>query len=125
MDAEALEIAVKVHDHWRIRQYPQLNVTQADCSDLFPPDDPQLILVNTSCEHFVNLEWWKKIPGSCLFALQSTDMVHEQHVACPTSLEDWRQSLGVIDDLGYSGVRRTVYDKFSFNRYMLIGRKRS
>ena len=125
LDAEALKISEKVHNHWIVQGWPKLTFQQQDCNQLTPPSDPNLIIINTSCEHFDSLDWWLRIPNECLFAIQSTDLRHEQHIACVEDLRDWKFSLGKIENILYANQKYTVYLAESFNRHMIIGRKKN
>lgn len=81
------------------------------------------VLINTSVEHIEGKEWFENIPYGTLVALQSNNMEHlDEHVNTITSVEDLLADYP-MQEVYYSGTLPFSYPTFSFNRFMIIGRK--
>lgn len=81
------------------------------------------VLINTSVEHIDGKEWFDNIPDGTLVVLQSNDMEHlDEHINTITSVEDLLAGYPLREVL-YSGTLPFQYPSFSFNRFMIIGRK--
>lgn len=125
IDPEAIKVARKVLDSWRING-TIVEFHERDCLSLNPsgaavdfggsPD----VIINTSCEHFESDEWLKPIPPGTLVVLQSTDMVHPTHIRCPQSIEDFKGQISMSKTI-FSGTLSFSYPNFEFKRFMLIG----
>lgn len=122
LDQSALDIAFKLHNYWRIEKSPKFSYNNIDCQTHVPRLSQESIVINTSCEHFANLNWWNNLPVGTNFALQGTDMVHVEHVSPITSLEGWMLQLKP-NKVFFLGSQMTEYFEFSFTRHMLIGIK--
>jgi hypothetical protein len=83
----------------------------------------QMLIVNTSLEHFDSNEWWSKIPNGTNVILQGTNMQHHEHIHLYHS-EKQIESEFKLKNVFFSGRLNFDYasDK-SFSRYMVIGEK--
>ncbi len=124
LDLEALRISKKLHDFWLHEDDVQLNFNISDCQLIKLPLNKNSILINTSCEHFSDLDWWHNLAEGTYFIIQTTDMEHEQHISPVFSLEEWMIQLAP-NRLIYEGCQKMNYIgiDFSFTRFMLIGIK--
>jgi hypothetical protein len=77
------------------------------------------LVVNTSCEHIVDLRGWLDLlPGGTNVLLQSNDYFAEpQHVGCAANLTEFAASAGLREVI-YSG----SLPQKKYTRFMLIGR---
>ena len=123
IDPIAQKTAEKVLDYWIYRRLLPISIRMEDCNYARWDSLGEQILINTSCEHIAGKVWFDSIPAGVLYCLQSTDMPHPTHINRPSSLEDWKHSLGIADAVFYEGTKFTDYGTFAFNRWMLIGQK--
>jgi hypothetical protein len=102
-----------VWQEWKFKAYT------ADCNTLNSDAD---VVINTSTEHFDNLNWWHNIKQGTTVVLQSNNMPHDDHFNCSVSLEQFCDLYPVTQEL-YRGSLSFVYPDWKFDRYMLIGVK--
>lgn len=122
LDSAALEISKKLHNYWLVENKLSFSFNVQNCQYLVPRLSGNSVIINSSCEHFADLTWWHNLPTGTFFALQGTDMPHVEHISPISSLDSWLKSLAP-NKVFYSGVQRTEYPNFSFNRYMVLGYK--
>lgn len=121
IDEEALNVSRHLLNNWKdSKNILFLNRTCEERYEDLP--EPELV-INTSCEHFADLKWWSTLPLHTHFAIQSTDMFHQEHLARVNSVEELKKSLGEGQKILYSGTKRFQFGDFSFQRFMLIGTK--
>ena len=84
----------------------------------FTPD----IIINTAVEHFHSGKWYENIPEGKIIAIQSCDLKHEEHVALCRSEEELKKKFP-LKKIFFSGKLLFSYEKTSFSRYMIIGKK--
>jgi len=123
IDPAAQKVAEKVLDYWIYRRLVSISMHTEDCNLASWDPSPDQILINTSCEHIAEIDWFKKIPSGTIYCLQTTDMPHVTHINKAASLQSWKDSLGLHQGLLFEGTKFTDYGTFSFNRWMLIGKK--
>jgi hypothetical protein len=126
IDESATKVANLINNHCEIRTRRFFAVT-ADCNQLdyakTETCEPPQVVINTACEHFHSRRWWDQIPADTLIVLQSTDMRHPgEDVDSTTSLNEFTKKFP-LKTTAFCGQRQFVYPTWSFNRYMLIGRK--
>lgn len=125
IDEQAVETANLVNKNWEIQAWKfrafRADVNRLDYQSSQYGEPPQIV-INTSCEHFDRLEWWKQIPSNCLIVLQSTDMSHRDHVGGVTSLTELSKR-HPMTRLLYQGTKEFIYPNRSFRRFMMIGFK--
>lgn len=80
----------------------------------------QPLVINTSCEHFEDLEnWYCSLPKGCLVALQANSTTHfEGHIHEWSSLSDFSKTIDLSLTLFEGQLELPQY-----KRYMLIGAK--
>jgi hypothetical protein len=76
------------------------------------------IVINTSCEHIDNNEWFQKVPTDTVMVLHSNNLEGYDHVNCCTDIADMIGKYPM--DLIYAG----SLDLVQYKRFMLIGRKK-
>lgn len=122
-DENAVQSSLKVNDSWRYSGHFSA-FTQDVNVDLKSPDDSKPdIVINTSCEHFSAQSWWSLVSPGTLVALQSTDMVHAEHVNATKSADDLQTKFGPWSEIFFRGEMFFDYNGFSFTRHMVIGTK--
>lgn len=102
-----------VWQDWRFKAHTQ------DCNTLYTDAD---LIINTSTEHFDNLDWWNNIQSGTAVALQSNNMQHDDHVYTVDSLDSFCDNFPLTTEI-YRGKLPFVYPDWSFDRYMVIGIK--
>lgn len=126
IDKKANEIAYKVLDHWRC-QGVSIEIYDQDCqkldgaNSLYQSSRPDLI-INTSCEHMKDYDWWRNIPSGQLVALQSTDMKHPTHINNVMCIQDFKDKTK-MSKIMVESVKEFAYPTLQFKRFMLIGEK--
>ena len=92
--------------------------------NFFVPIDLQnQLFINTSCEHVRENDWLEKIPAGTFLLLQSTDMIHEEHINCPSDIEDFKNKYTAhIEILEFNQIDFSYPGK-AFSRFMLFGRR--
>jgi len=126
IDGEALRIAKKLLALWDFNRKLNIHYIQEDCGETHFAETcrPDLI-INTSCEHFKNYDWFKNLPSGIDFAIQSTDMVHPTHINGVRSLEEFKTQLPGDFKISLEDVLEIRYPHFQFSRYFLMGQKTS
>ncbi len=78
------------------------------------------MIINTACEHLARfVEWYGRIPGGMLLALQSNDFFGDpDHVSCVADLEAFKGQAPMADVLFEGELKLKKY-----TRFMLIGRR--
>lgn len=124
-DPEAQRIATKVLRNWT--KNPELKVefilgdcSSPDCESYKSASRPDIV-VNTSCEHFHDCEWFKAVPSGVRFLVQSTDMPHIEHVLSPRSVDELAGFLGTYQSEFTRGTIEFKYPNSSFRRFMISG----
>lgn len=122
LDQDALRNSASILEHWSIHGL-EVNFINADMNVWQPNSDAAQLFINTACEHLLETEWLSRLPRDSFVLLQSTDMVHEEHINCPKDLNDfiniYSPFIKILDcqklDFSYPGK--------SFSRFMLFGQK--
>ncbi len=124
IDGEALRIAKKLLAVWDFNRKLDIHYLQEDCTQTrFAQTQGPDLVINTSCEHFPNYDWFKNIPAGIEFAIQSTDMSHPTHINGVKSLDEFKQKLIGNKNFFHEDVLEIRYPHFQFSRYFLMGRK--
>lgn len=120
IDPSCETIADSLNENWVCQEWAFKAFTQ-DCNKLDFDNEFDLV-INTSTEHFDNLNWFNNIPKGIGIALQGADMPHDDHVYKFNSLDNFKETFKLTDIL-YSGEMEFDYPDWSFKRFMLIGFK--
>jgi hypothetical protein len=121
LDPTCEAVADMINENWVYQKW-KFKANTADCCSLKPKlNDPDLI-INTSTEHFDNIEWWENIPKGAYVALQGNNMAHDDHVIHSASLADFCQTYP-LDKILYKGELEFTYPDWNFTRFMQIGIK--
>ena len=121
LDHNCESVADMINENWVIDSW-QFKAFTEDCNNLSYESDPPDLIINTSTEHFDNMDWFEKIPKGTMVALQGNNMPHDDHVIHSLNLKQFvdRYSLSKIL---YRGSKQFVYPTWQFTRYMVIGQK--
>lgn len=125
IDPTCETVADNLLNYWVWQQWKFKAFTK-DCNKLdFKSNEygpsPTLV-INTSCEHFNDMEWFNRIPNGTKIALQTNDMIHDDHVSNVASLDDVKNQYP-LSKIKFEGIKTFNYPDWSFNRFMLIGYK--
>lgn len=122
LDRDAISVAKQVLRAWDYNPSRPIHFHVQDCSQPGILTDLTVdLVINTSCEHFENYDWFKNLPKGQRFALQSTDMPHPTHINSPRDMDDFKARLGSMTRLDLEDVLTVSYPNFSFRRFMVIG----
>ena len=114
-NANKINNAWEIKD-WKFRAYP------FDANDVNYAQEKINCVVNTSTEHFDNNNWFENIDKGTLVLLQGNDLVIDDHVSRPDSLEQF-VNLYPVTTLEFSGTMNFQFKNMSYNRHMIIGIK--
>jgi hypothetical protein len=120
IDPSCESIADMINENWVYQDW-QFKSHTVDCSILTPTLGNPDLIINTSTEHFDTMDWWNNIPKGTYVALQGNNMPHDEHVIHSTSLDNFCE-LYPLDTVLYKGELEFNYPKWSFTRFMLIGK---
>lgn len=121
IDSDCEKIADLINENWVINNW-QFKAITKDCSSIdFDKEVPDLI-INTSTEHFDNLDWWYNIPKGVTVALQGNNMLHDDHVIHFKNLESFLETFP-LSTMHYKGQLDFHYPTWNFTRFMVIGEK--
>ena len=113
MDANLINNTWEIKD-WQFRSFPR-------DANLNTYNDNINLVVNTSTEHFTSREWYNRIPEGTLCLFQGNDLVIDDHVQRPESLEHFK-SLWPLKEL-FSGSLHFDFKDAPYTRHMTIGYK--
>jgi hypothetical protein len=107
-----------VWQNWKFKAFT------ADCNELDYTNNcygtvPSLV-INTSCEHFDSLKWYENIPYGTKVALQSNNMMHDDH-CCNFESIDQMQEYYKFSKVLFTGTKDFEYPDWSFQRFMILG----
>jgi len=105
-----------------LRKENEFELVKCVTQDMFRYSYAEDIVINTSCEHILNLDdWLALIPSGTTVALQSNNLfAHPLHVSCVKSLGEFKsQTSSNFSEILFEG----ELDLGVYIRYMIIGRK--
>jgi len=111
-------IADMLNENWVIQNW-MFKAHTLDCSTL---DSDADLIINTSSEHFKDLEWFERIKTGKRVIIQGNNMKHDDHFVHSESLEHF-QTLYPLRSINYIGQLDFTYPDWSFSRFMIIGKK--
>jgi hypothetical protein len=114
-NANKINNAWEIKD-WKFRAYP------FDANNVNYAQEKINCVINTSTEHFDNNNWFENIDKGTLVLLQGNDLVIDDHVSRPDSLEQF-VNLYPVTTLEFSGTMNFQFKNMSYNRHMIIGIK--
>lgn len=126
LDPIALEISKRMVTSWTFAKKTFFDFYLKDCETITTDEIQSLapgLIINTSCEHFQNYNWFHRFPRGQHFLFQSTNMINSTHVSREESLQKFKEHLNPIDQIFYEGTMTFSYAETSFDRYMILGRK--
>lgn len=123
LDKSAVDASKKILNHWVFQKKPQIDFVVRDCNeDLSDLPRPTLV-INTSTEHMLSQRWWSNLPKGVFYAFQGTDYEHPEHVLRAQDLNEFSDRFRETTLKIYLGKKFFDYFSFSYNRFMIIGRK--
>jgi len=125
VDATCEEVADRLLENWKFKDWKFKAIT-TDCNRLDTSssqygDSPSLI-INTSSEHFVSRDWFENIPYGTAVAIQSNNMIHDDHFSTVSSLDELK-NMYQLSEIKMAGEKEFIYSDWKFDRYMIIGIK--
>lgn len=120
-DPEATKGALILNENWIYRE--EFKAVTQDVNTLdylgwgLPPD----IVINTSTEHMEGRDWFDNIPQGTWVVLQSTNMPDDDHHHGVGSLEELKAKFPL--DQVFADTLHVDYETWSFDRFMVMGRK--
>jgi len=123
IDTEALMVSQKLLDHWNFTEQVKVFFHHHDVTKKMTELDTPNLLINTSVEHFYNYQWWDTVPRGTYYALQSTNMIHDEHINPINSLKDFSEKMNFATPPDFEGSKDFSYPGFEFTRFMLVGKK--
>lgn len=127
VDSQAIQISKKILNTWHFEGLP-ISFHHGDANDLSFQQilrPQECLVVNTACEHFTSDRWLRALPATTNLCLQSTNMIHEEHVHVPISLEGFVHQVKPWVEVQSQDSHRFEYRNLSFDRYMVFGRKKA
>ena len=119
MDPTCEAIADMINENWVIKEW-QFKAHTADCTK--PLDGEPDLIINTSSEHFENMDWFNNIPAGTRVAIQGNNMPHDDHIVHTDTLEEFMKQYP-LTQIFYGGSLNFRYPEWSFTRFMIIGVK--
>jgi hypothetical protein len=80
------------------------------------------LIINTSTEHFENMDWFENIKPGTRLILQGNNMPHDDHHVHSKDLQSF-VDLYKLTSVVYKGSLDFNYPEWSFTRFMVIGIK--
>ena len=120
-------IADMINENWVIKEW-QFKAFTLDCSQGVrgAPD----LIINTSTEHFENMDWFDRISKGTRVVLQGNNMLHDDHFIHSESLDSFKKTYP-LTNIEYEGTKNFDYSvpgnddyvDWAFTRYMIMGVK--
>ena len=119
IDPSCEAVADMINENWVWQDWKFKAFTQ-DCNN-YEGQYGDLI-INTSTEHFDDMQWFDRIPEGTRVVLQGNNMPHDDHVIYCQTLDEFILQYP-LSSIAYQGSKEFVYPNWSFTRYMIIGTK--
>lgn len=122
INPECQEVADMINENWVYQDW-QFKAFTGDCNTTLPHllPNPDLI-INTSTEHFENMDWWDNIPKGTTVAIQGNNMTHSDHHVHTQNISHFIMQYP-MEEVLYNGEKEFTYPDWKFTRFMLIGIK--
>lgn len=124
VDCEVKNIADKIMNTWTIDCPTVVNITGDANKFVFKEKS---VVINTSPEHFDNIDWLSNIPDSCLICVQSSNVLDPSPpwlIKQPSPTYDSFIEKYKLSNILYSGTKKIEYSNGrGYERYMSIGYK--
>jgi hypothetical protein len=120
IDPTCEPIADTINNLWVYRGWEFKAVT-GDINTLEYNPRPDVV-INSSCEHMKENDWWNNIPTGTIVCLQGSDMEDPDHWN-PIKDSNGLMNLYPMQELWYEGIKRFEFEDKSFYRSMVIGVK--
>jgi hypothetical protein len=120
LDPMACSVANVINNTWEMQDW-KFRAIPKDANTLVYNDGTNCV-INTSTEHFDSQEWFNNIIKGTLCVLQGNNLIIEDHVNRPESLEHFK-SMFPLQTILFEGEKYFDFEKDSYTRYMIIGHK--
>lgn len=114
-------LALKVNNAF-VYEDTSFDVQKRNVNELKPRKSEVDLVINTSCEHIIEDNWFKNLDDGQLVAFQSNNMKHVEHINNVKSLEEMKKKYR-LSNIFYAGEKSFDYGVLKFDRFMLIGTK--
>jgi len=119
VDPSCEPIADMINENWVYQDWKFKAFTH-DCNN-YEGEYGDLI-INTSTEHFENMNWYNNIPQGTRVIFQGNNMNHDDHTSTINSLSEFVSQYN-LTSVDFIGELEFVYPDWHFSRYMIIGTK--
>lgn len=119
IDPQCELMADIINENWVSKEWAFKAFTK-DCNTLIPSIGNPDLIINTSTEHFENMDWWNNIPKNMTVVVQGNNMSHDDHHIYTTNLKQFKKAFPLSKIL-YEGQLDFTYPTWCFTRFMLIG----
>jgi hypothetical protein len=118
IDPSCQVIADMINENWVFKNW-QFKAHTADCNNILTQPD---LIINTSTEHFDEMDWFHNIKPGTRVILQGNNMPHDDHFIHSQSLKMFIDNYP-LTSIYYTGELDFKYPSWGFTRYMIIGVK--
>ena len=119
LDPSACSVANVINNTWEMKEWAFKSYPQD--VNLIPYSNANCI-INTSTEHFTSNEWFNNIEEGVLCVFQGNNLVIDDHVQRPESLDHFKKMFPLSVIL-FEGEKSFDFKEDSYTRYMIIGHK--
>ena len=120
IDHAAVRSSDLINNKWEYEQWA-FKAHHKDANRIYYNEEVLHCVINTSSEHFDSDEWFTRIPTGSIVCLQSTDMEHDEHINCVSSIEEFTKRYPLNETItstyGFS------YPDKKFSRFTMVGIK--
>jgi len=119
IDPRCQPIADLINENWVWQDWEFKAFTQ-DCNN-YEGQHGDLI-INTSTEHFISMDWFNRIKPGTRVVLQGNNMPHDDHYVTTNSIEEFKKTYPLTEYV-FEGSKEFVYPNWKFTRYMVFGHR--
>jgi len=121
IDPECEKVADMINENWVSKEWQFKSFTK-DCNELTPNKNEVDLIINTSTEHFEQLDWWNNIPKGMMVAIQGNNMPHDDHHIHTNNISEFLKTYP-LSKVYFKGELNFQYPTWGFTRFMIIGVK--
>lgn len=124
VDQDAIDTAEKITSYWYIEG--KANNICTNANEYTVPGGESNVIINCSPEHFESKLWFDNLPENTIVCIQSSNITDPKEpwiIKQPSaSFDDFLNNYPLTHKL-YTGIQKIEYSHFSYERYMMIGKK--
>lgn len=124
INKEAIDIAEKITSYWYLEG--KINNICDNANTYKIPTNETTVVINCSPEHFESKEWLANVEDGTLVCIQSSNIIDPNDpwfITQPSATFDDFMNNYPLKSVLFSGTLKIEYSHFSYDRYMVIGRK--